>query len=422
MTTARISRGARFAALALAAGSAVALSACEEHTYPSAAPKESTAAPAQDDTLAGAPSGYAPPSTRTPAYTPPGQGAPPYPPPGYGQNGYPPPPAAYPPAYGRGDANAPPVVISMAPIPNPPERPHGYGRRRHHHHHHYLWMREHPAPMYAPHHRRAHHHGMAPSMGPARHAPSHRHGMAPTTHPAPTAHPVAPAPQLTKPAAPDHHRRHHHGATAGAAATAAAASGGSTNTTSNAVAASGSEADRYEALGKSLKDAFANGAQLQAPAHMEANQAADVSLTLPADFAQTVQSEAAKQGLASSMATVNLIGMLSGDGYTIVPSDRQTLPLAQGQATVFRWKVTPTGAGRSPLTASVKAVAAGDTHTLDLGSKSTAAGSATGRVIGIGLLALIALILLGWAAQRRRPAARGATKPRATHTNGTPGL
>ena len=399
----------------------MALSACGEHTYPSAAPQQGTAAPAQDDSLAGAPSGYAPPSTRTPAYVPPGPGAPPYPPPGYGENGYPQPPAGYPPVYARRDPNAPPVVISMAPIPNPPERAQDNGRRRHHHHHHYGWVRVYPAPMYAPQHRRAHPHAMAQPMAPGRHAPPHRHVAVPAPHPAPSVHPAAPAPQLTKPSAPDHHRRHHHGAAAaGAAATAAAASGGPTNTTSNTVA-SGSEADRYEALGKSLKDAFANGAQIQAPAHMEANQAADVTLTLPADFAQTVQSEAAKQGLASAMATVNLIGALSGDGYTIVPSDPQTLPLKQGQATVFHWKVTPTGAGRSPLTASLKAAAAGDNHTLDLGSKSTGSGSATGRVVGIGLLALIALVLLGWAAQRRRPAAKGATKPRSTHTNGAPG-
>ena len=31
---------------------------------------------------------------------------------------------------------------------------------------------------------------------------------------------------------------------------------------------------------------------------------------------------------------------------------------------------------------------------------------------------LIALVLLGWAAQRRRPKLSGAAKPRATHTNG----
>ena len=39
-------------------------------------------------------------------------------------------------------------------------------------------------------------------------------------------------------------------------------------------------------------------------------------------------------------------------------------------------------------------------------------------MIGIGLLALIALVVLGWAAQRRRPKATGASKPRTTHTNG----
>ena len=153
---------------------------------------------------------------------------------------------------------------------------------------------------------------------------------------------------------------------------------------------------------------------------MEANQPADVTLTLPADFAKTLQYEAGKQKLVQAATSVNLIAALSGDGYAIVPADPQTLPLQQGQATVFHWKVTPTGAGRGALPASVKAASTTDGPTLDLGSKSSGSASTTGRVVGIGLLALIALVLLGWAAQRRRPLASGATRPRATHTNGAP--
>ena len=414
----------------------MALTACEEHAYPSAAPREGTAAaPMGDEALAGAPAGYGAPSTRTPQYVPPqGPGAP-YgpppgdvaPPPGYGQNGYP--PTGYPPGYGHNNAGgAPPEIVTMAPIPNPPEEPHRYVRHSGEPHYgwrhrptHGVWVREYPVPAY-PH--RHHHHGVMHSVPLAEPRPARVHTPAP--HKLAPAHPaLAPSAQLTKPVGPDHLKHHHH-ADAIAPATAAAASGGLTNTASNATANStdsGSEADRYQSLEKTLKDAFANGAQLQAPAHMEANQPADVTLTVPADFDQTVQSEAGKVGLATAMATVNLVGVLSGDGYTIVPADPQTLPLAQGQATVFHWKVTPTGAGRGALTAAVKATAAGDNHTLDLGSKSTGSGAATGRVVGIGLLALIALVLLGWAAQRRRPnLAKGATKPRTTHTNGTPGV
>jgi hypothetical protein len=39
----------------------------------------------------------------------------------------------------------------------------------------------------------------------------------------------------------------------------------------------------------------------------------------------------------------------------------------------------------------------------------------TGRVVGVGLLVLIALILLAWAAQRKRPEPVGAAKPRVNH-------
>jgi hypothetical protein len=443
MTKARIRTGARIAVLAVAAGGAMALSACEEHAYPSAAPREGTAAaPTGDEALAGAPSGYAPPSTRSPAYVPPpGAAAPPYGPPpgqpgyppqngyaqnGYPPNGYPPPPPAntYPPGYGHQNASgAPPVIVSMAPIPNPPERPRGEREAwRHRHHPHHAWMQAYGPPHYAPapyaHHHHHHRAVMAVPMAPRRHAAAPVHARPVHAHPAaPTRPAPAPSAQLTKPAAPDHHKHHRHAA-ATAAATAAAASGGPTNTTSNTVA-SGSEADRYQALEKALRDAFAQGAQLQAPAHMEANQAADVTLTVPGDFAQTFQSEAGKEGLASALASVNLTATLSGDGYTIVPADPQTLPMTQGQATVFHWKATPTGAGHGPLTAAVKATAPGDNHTVDLGSKSTGTGSASGRVLGIGILAVVALALLGWAAQRRRPAKpTGAVKPRASHTNG----
>ena len=73
MTRRMISTGARFAALALTTTGALALAACEEHPYPSAAPREATAAPPPDDsTLAGTPngSGYGP-TTRSPGYAPP---------------------------------------------------------------------------------------------------------------------------------------------------------------------------------------------------------------------------------------------------------------------------------------------------------------------------------------------------------------
>ena len=439
MTRRTISKGARLAALALTTTAGLALAACEEHPYPSAAPREATAAPPPDDsTLAGAPSGggYAP-TTRSPAYAPP-QGYPPGygmaqpgPPPAYGPppTGYGPPQPGYAPAPGQGyggqgyggQGYALVGKATMDPIPNPPERPHryerGYGWRHRHYRH-----REMPAygpPVYAaPHRHRLHHHHVI--YAPAVHAPTmHRHpATAPMrAHPAapPMAMPVAPAgAQLAKPQALDHHRHHRHATNA-----ATAASGGASNTTGAAnTPGAASEADRYQALQQSLHDAFANGAQLTVPAHMEANQTSTVTLTVPADFAQTVRNEAARQGLSAQAATVNLMASLSGDGYTIVPGEAQTQPLTLNAPTAFTWKVTPTGAGRGALKASVRA-AVGEGHDLTLGDKTMGSGGTTGRVVGIGLLALIALVLLGWAAQRRRPKMTGASRPRSTHTNGT---
>ena len=429
-----ISTGARLAVLALTTTAGLALAACEEHPYPSAASREATAAPPPDDsTLAGAPSGggYAP-TTRSPAYAP-SQGYPPGPgmaqsgpPPSYGPPpmGYGPPQPGYPPASGQGYGGQGYALVgkaTMDPIPNPPERPHryerGYGWRHRHYHRHE--MQGYGPPVYGPlrrHH--LHHHHMI--YAPAVHAPmTHRHSAATPmrAHPAAPAKaaPVAPAgAQLTKPQALDHHRHHRHTASA-----ATAASGGASNTTGGAdTTGSASEADRYQALQQSLHDAFANGAQLTVPAHMEPNQASTVTLTVPADFAQTVRNEAARQGLSAQAATVSLMASLSGDGYTIVPGEAQTQPLTLNTPTAFSWKVTPTGAGRGALKASARA-AVGEGHDLTLGDKTTGSGGTTGRVVGIGLLALIALVLLGWAAQRRRPKMTGASRPRSTHTNGS---
>ncbi len=419
MTKRMTGTGARLAALALTSTAALALTACEEHAYPSAAPREGTAAPASDDAaLAGAP------TTRSPEYVPSG-GPPPgsYPPPhAYGS------PPDYAQGYGRSAAaGAPPVIISMAPIPNPPEEPRREGRRHHRHHRVYARMDAYGAPRFsnAPHaHHHRHRHGASPWVfhpyGAVHH---HHHTLTAAPHPvaAPAkttaAHPAAP--QLPKPHAVQHHR-HHHGSSP---ATAAAATGGSTNTTASNTSASntatsGTEADHYQALQQGLASLFTNAAQLQAPAHMEVNQPVVVTLTLPATFAASAQAEAAKDGLSQAALSMNLIATLSGDGFTIVPNDPQSQPMARDTVTLFEWKVTPTSASRGQLQVSVKAQAAGDSHTLDLGQKSTRSGAAVGRIIGFGLLAVIALGLLGWAAQRRRPKVMSGSKPRATHTNG----
>jgi hypothetical protein len=186
-----------------------------------------------------------------------------------------------------------------------------------------------------------------------------------------------------------------------------------TNTTGNATAAAGTPAQRYAALQTALATVIAREATLDAPAHFEPGQAADVTLNVPSDFAQTLRQEAARQDLSDQTASVNLTSTLAGDGYTVTPAEPQSQPLTLGAQTVFHWKVTAQPNAKGPLQASLNADILSDGQTLALGPvKLAAANRWTGRVVGVGLLVLIALILLGWAAQRKRPATSGGAKPR----------
>lgn len=158
---------------------------------------------------------------------------------------------------------------------------------------------------------------------------------------------------------------------------------------------------------------------LNAPARFEANQTTEVSLVLPADFAGKVKDEAARAKLPDPTGSVNVSATLSGDGYVVRPAEPQALPLAAGQPTVFRWQVTPQPNAKGPLQAELSADFLNVGRTVPLGTVRSLAGVGrlTGRAVGVGLLALIAIILLGWAAQRRRPQAAGAIRPRSTHSS-----
>ena len=405
MSRQTIKTGTRLATLALATGAALSLAACEEHTYPSAAPQEGTAAPSSGDTaLAGAP------NTRPPEYAPPG----------YGPHSYAPPPSDYPPGVivHPGSSGAP-EIVTMAPIPNPPETP---ARRSWRHRLHHRYGPGAPGYVFHPYSHHHHHLHRGPSAWVFHPAPArpvaHRPAHGPTSAPA---HPAAGAAQLTKPQAPPHGRHHRNGmdaATAAAAGGAPIASGAANTMGSNSVG--GSEAERYGALQQGLQGLFASEAKLDVPGQMDANQAATVTLTLPADFAQAAQAEAAKDGIGQAATSLNITASLSGDGYTITPVDAQSLPLAVTTPTVFQWRVTPTGGARNPLKVSAKAQGAGDSHTLDLGTKTTgASGGGAGRLIGLGLLAILIFgAIIAFFTRRPRPRTAAASKPRATHTNG----
>ena len=111
---------------------------------------------------------------------------------------------------------------------------------------------------------------------------------------------------------------------------------------------------------------------------------------------------------------------LTGQGFAVTPEGPQSAPLLAGQPIVFRWSVTPQAGAHGPLQAEINADLLTDGRTLPLGTIKSLAGvgRATGRVVGVGLLVLIALALLGWAARRRRPTPAGATRPRNNHMSG----
>ncbi len=467
--------GAAKAALAatLLLGAALALSGCEQHPYPTPAPDDSAAQPAPPSQLMGAPNTPNTPDGQ-PAMGPAGpDGAPP---PGYdGPSGAPTPypqgaplRAPCPPSALPHGPGAPTVIICSAPVPNPVED--GAYPRHHRHHVHghlspdYQQGYAGSAPSRLPPYPRHYRHDLGSPTVEHGHTsgyvfhnghryriegPAHLHAGHPgllgrrRTHlhigPLVTppvlhhAHPLIakPVPEAPKPTPLPHVKP----VPAPAAVVAPAANVTASNTMSNttdtttndanttgnttaATAAAGTPAQRYAALTSALATVIAREATLNLPTHFVPGQAADVTLNVPSDFAQTLRQEAVKQDLSDQTTSVNLTSALTGDGYAVTPIEPQSQPLTLGEQTVFHWKVTAQPNAKGPLQASLHADILSDGQSLPLGPVKVAEGEHwTGRVVGVGLLVLIALILLGWAAQRKRPAASGASKPRDNHTN-----
>lgn len=241
---------------------------------------------------------------------------------------------------------------------------------------------------------------------PARPAPAPVRA-APATAPRPAASthvPAPPPPQKAKPAP-----------RAEKPAKAAAAEKPAKGAKTKESAAGSDRGAKLQALQTALRDAVTRRAELSAPERPSAGQAADVALTLPADFAQTVRDEAAKAGLADAAATVNLTAQLSGDGYTVTPGETQAQPLTVGQPTEFHWTVTAQPNARGPLRADVGADMLGaGSESLSLGAVTRAEGGGlrlSSRAVGAGLLALIAVVVLAWLARGgRTPAQREAAR------------
>ena len=167
---------------------------------------------------------------------------------------------------------------------------------------------------------------------------------------------------------------------------------------------------KLQTLQTALAGAVGAKAVLNSPGKLVANRPADVSLSLPADFAETVRSEAGKVGLADAAASANVTALLSGDGYAITPDETQSQPLTVGQPTEFHWTVTAQPDAKGPLRADVGAdLLGGGSETLSLGTvvKSGATGfQLTPRAIGAIILALIVILVLAWLGRGRSTPAR----------------
>ncbi len=422
-------RFAAGAAMAISIAGVAVLSGCEERPYPSPTHGEAPAAPPPAD-LMGAP------DHGLPYTTPPVVDAP----------AYQPPAAVYaaPPAYDGGS------VIAMAPIPNPgdPGSEGYYGGYRGRHHHAYA----------------------AESIGPiAENTVRSPYGEG---HPAPGRHPTysysAPAPVYDRPAPALTPKAAHGPVSAKAtvstvtkttktittitrpklppvvaldsksivhksvsvAAAAGAAAGAVAHDAKQATTAAvqsykappgigpaapvGDRTSRLAALQTMLTDAVGKSAMLSAPGSFTANQPADVSLTLPADFADTLKGEAQKDGLGDAAASVNMNAILSGDGFAVTPDDTQSAPLTVGQPTQFHWTVTAQPGAKGPLHADVGAdLLGGGSDKLALGSVQKSAGMGvklTPRVIGASLLVLIAALVVAWLARGRGPTRSAAAR------------
>ncbi len=352
---------------AVTACSAIALAGCEEQSYPTPSVEQ------------------APPPAPPPAA--PLMGAPTQTPPPYA-------PCADTPCGPTAQPMLAPRVIASTPVPNPPEMDH-------HRHHGRYWTNGQAQPV-VPHHHVGQHYsdGRWHVVAPVAAAPHAHVAAAPSAAPAPApAHHQATASKPSSAPAP-------HKAGAPIAKVSPSSAGHAiSNITDNATgASSGADADRYNSLQSALSNLIGVDATLATPDHFQADQTVDVSLTLPANFAQQAHDEAGKVGLADAAGSVNIDAHLTGTGFTIVPDQAQAQPLLLGQPTVFHWKVTPTaaavGAVKADLTADLLTVG----RSLPLGSVQSQTSISnlhlSGRLIGVGLLILVLVIVAGWLVSR----------------------
>lgn len=363
------------------------------------------------------------------------------PPPAYVEA--PPPPAyAYPPAPPRA-----PVVIAMEPIPNPPEKPR---RARSERRTDRVYTRSSESRAAAPPVRRAKPKAQAqapaqprkaeaprkppvvaqtrpaapakpapvkaapakpippkvataPSAKPAAPKPTPKVATAPVARPAP----AAPAPKIAEPPKPPVVAKAPPPPAVAPAAKPPALSKPvlAKPATAPPLTAPQDRATKLAGLQTVLTAELAKAAKFQAPERFTAGAPAEVTLEIPAEFSDVVMAEAEKSGLSDVAGSVNLTSVLSGDGFSVTPAEMAAQPLTPGQPTRFTWQVTAMRGAKGPLHADMGADLAGaGAESLDLGSLKVAdgLGGLSPRILGAGLLVLIAALVVGWLAKGRK--------------------
>jgi hypothetical protein len=203
-----------------------------------------------------------------------------------------------------------PLVVTMAPIPNPAdlpprERERFYGHRYYHEH------------------RIEHVYGAAPVR---------------VAHPIRIAAPVHPAAvvQAPKPVAPTY-----------------------TPVVQAPPVVAPKPAPKLVQLQTAVGQIVAQGSNLVVSPDIAQGKPGAVSLSLPANLLNALRDQAAQFGFKRAARSANVSATLSGDGYSVTPGGAQTQALKAGQAANFAWQVTPGPNANGPLHAHVDAALQG---------------------------------------------------------------
>lgn len=320
-------------------------------------------------------------------------------------------------------AEAPPEVVSMAPIPNPSDRDR-YGRRRPEGERDVAMLEPYPAdarPVDFGEREKPPESGagavIADAADPSSSAPG-PYAMAPIPNPpearrSPVAEGLMGAPQAgDAPAA----------SPAEAAVPTARADGPSVRVpiqparqAAAAPALRGAQAadrpaaevrsldDRVAAAATDLRRSVEADAVLEAPEAWAAGQTREVRLRFPEGFAERLQRAAADLGGQDAVAG-EVSATLSGEGFRIDPAGPQAVTAA-GTGQPLVWRVTPESANPGRLRAEVQAVtpAGTDRRTLSLGEVGPAEErrGLSASTVGWVLLVLLAGAFIAWLASRR---------------------